>query len=61
MTEKLLPGARALWNGARVQVVDPTDPKLRIAESLVPTISLVVADNGQLVWVRDSDLVEEER
>ena len=54
------------WNGQPVQVVDASDGKLRAIhrnfqrKGLEPRpVSLVVAPNGQLVWVPDVELTEE--
>lgn len=54
-------GQRVRWNGTPCQVVDPTDPKLYIARPFISGLVLIVAHNGQLVWVRESDLTDDEQ
>jgi hypothetical protein len=49
-------GQQVIWQGQYCQVVDPEDTKLHIATPISEGITLIVAANGQLVWVRDEDL-----
>jgi hypothetical protein len=58
------PGTRVRWNGVKAQVVDPADKKILrsmwSSKALMEEHRLVVADNGQLVWARVTELTEEE-
>jgi hypothetical protein len=50
------PGDDLKWCGQIVRVVDIEDRKLHIARPINGGITLVVATNGQLVWVNTNDL-----
>lgn len=57
MSTPFPPGSDARWRGQTVRVVDPMDRKLlNQHRRQLDNLRLVVAANGQLVWIRFSEM-----